>query len=385
MQLLRETILMKKILIIHLFTLAALTGLSQKATATCTFGNSTLLTSVMPLRISNITVGRDVSIGGEIYRQHLETNHPGFLICRNELFFEYTNKFITTPMSLAGLSTGPYAQKTYNTGVSGIGVVIRTAQDGIPYVIPQKTPQRRCSFIPAGSSCTVSLPANLEIVLIKTSNTIGNGTISAASLPTIEIGLIASGVNTPFLRASFSGAINVVSRTCLTPNVEVDMGTYKVNDLAQPNSATPWKDFSITLNNCPAFYGSNPTAAANIPNWGNRSGTPINFVGVHQNNSIQVNLIGTVPPINANQGILALNPVGATSGQPATGVGIQVANSAGTPVAIGLGTWIASGITTQAVDGMSYTIPLKARYLKTTGPIGPGQANATAQFTINYQ
>ncbi|WP_246884436.1 fimbrial protein [Pseudomonas chlororaphis] len=222
------------------------------------------------------------------------------------------------------------------------------------------------------------------IDLIKIGDVVGSGVISGNTFSTYEHLIFQDGVSSPYLRSSFSGTINVVSRTCQTPDVQVDMGVHPVSTFNQADSATPWKNFSIALNNCPAFYGTNPVAGG----WSlspNTSNIPATLASPHQDNSLQVNLTGTVPAIDGSRGILALNPAGAGAARSATGVGVQLANSDGVPVRIGPNAWIPSGITTQARDGASYTIPLKARYLRTSGPMGPGQANATVQFTINYQ
>jgi len=78
------------------------------------------------------------------------------------------------------------------------------------------------------------------------------------------------------------------------PNVEVNMGTHKVSDLTQANSATPWKDFSIALMNCPAFYGANPRDETGWSIPLNGSGIAAHGSASHQSNTIQVNLIGTL-------------------------------------------------------------------------------------------
>lgn len=371
---------MKNILISSFITLAGLIGLPQKAMAICTVENPTV--SVAPLQAGSITVGRDVPVGTVVYQQFVQTNSPTSAECLNLVSPFLIGRKVgltSTPMPLAPFNTGRFGGKVYQTDVAGLGVAFEQMIDIVPT-------ERFITNCPNTSSCRLPLTAfaNFQIYIIKIANIVENGVISGSRMPSIQFEATPGGANSVYVRASMSGNINVVSRTCRTPNVEVDMGTHKVSELTQANSATPWKDFSIELNDCPAFFGNRAAGwPSNPPN--NTSGVQGNYLGTFKSNTIQVNLIGTVPPTNPSQGILALNPAGGTLAWPATGIGLQVANSAGTPVAIGPGAWIPGGITTQAIEGMSYTVPLKARYLRTTGPVGPGQANATAQFTINYQ
>lgn len=377
---------LKKRLITSGFALVVLIGLSQEAMAICTVTGG-VASGVIQIQIPNITVGRDLPGGTELYRQEYSANSSGFVRCSSAsspLALSYRGRMLSTPLRLSDWSTGSFGGKVFETRVAGIGVAFMSAGTWLP-----DTVGTRVSGCGNTNPCDVTINniGLYALVLVKIGNVIGNGVILGSSLPSIESFIFQDGVSYPYSRVNFSGAINVVSRTCQTSNVEVDMGIHKVSEFAQTNSTTSWKDFSINLINCPAFFGISPIPGNNT-NWTvaiNNSNTPSHFEFARQPNSIQVNLIGTVPPISASQGILALNPAGASFGEPATGVGVQVANSAGTPVAIGPGAWIASGITTQAAEGMNYTIPLKARYIRTTGPVGPGQANATVQFTINYQ
>ncbi|MFZ1871224.1 MAG: hypothetical protein WAU54_00245 [Chania sp.] len=55
---------------------------------------------------------------------------------------------------------------------------------------------------------------------------------------------------------TFSGTVNVVSKTCTTPDVNVSLGTYETHHyFRQIGSTTLWVDASITLTDCPRFYG----------------------------------------------------------------------------------------------------------------------------------
>lgn len=370
---------MKKIVITLSFILATI---SQSAIAICWFEQGEpAVNHSMVLQVGNITVAKDLPLGGEVYRQRLTSNTSAVLICNPNPIFRITSVLPTTPMRLANWGTGVYAGKVYETGVEGLGVVIVFNDQGTDRVIPIIPSINTCRTLPGRCEFRLNSRDNYEVRLIKIANTVGSGTISGNNLPTAELGLTNDAVNYVFSRISFSGNINVVSRTCQTPDVEVDLGAHKVSEFTQTGSATPWKDFFITLDNCPAFHGFYPGALGRPAS--NQGNVAVNTVGARQSNLISVSLASTVPAINADQGILALNATGAGAAGSATGVGVQIANGAGVPVR--LNQWIASGINPQPVDGMSYSIPLKARYLRTPGPVGAGRAHATAQFTINYQ
>lgn len=183
--------------------------------------------------------------------------------------------------------------------------------------------------------------------------------------------------NVEIQRVGFSGSIFIVSRTCSTPDVAVPMGTHMTSEFSGRNTFTPWKDFSIALNNCPAFRGYYQDIG---PHWAS-NGMASNLT-MRKNNVLQVRLDPTRAAITPNLGIMSLNPSAPGEDPAATGVGLQVADSIGTPLP--LATLRASGITPRTVEDASYTIPLKARYIQTGDNITAGPANATATFTINY-
>ncbi|MHC8308716.1 fimbrial protein [Pseudomonas sp. GT1P32] len=375
---------MKRSVITSILALGGLLGLSQSVMATCV-NSGAVADRVISLQVANLTVGRDVPLGSRFYRQEFSANLPNSMLCTSAsggVTFEDRSRWVVGPMRLASWNTGPLAGKVYESGVPGIGVAFFAGGAWMPGA--SNIQYTNCG---TNNPCSVSLDGLSVSVLelVKISDVVGSGVISGNSFPAYEHFIYQDGASYPYLRSSFSGSINVVSRTCQTPNVEVDMGVHKVSAFSQANSATPWKDFFITLNNCPTFYGTNPRINGNWAVQFNTSNIPETRATPSKSNSLQVNLTGTVPAVDTSLGILALNSAEAGSGWAATGVGIQVADANGVPVQIGPNTWIPSGVATQSREGASYTIPLKARYLKTTGPVGAGQANATVHFTISYQ
>lgn len=330
------------------------------------------------LQAGNLTVGSHLPVGSVIYRQRIyksamtlsaECTPVPSLVLR-------AAKYMVTPLPQASAATGIYRDKAYETGVPGIAAAVAFGvrfHVVIPYLSDGGTV---CT-----NGCTVNdleVLQSAELVLIKTGNTAA-GTIQGADLPTIGLGLGTSLTDiSPLLEFGFTGSINIVSRTCETPDINVDMGTRKVSEFSGVNTGTPWKDFEIQLNNCPAFYGRFPTSGPQMGSDGSVIST-----GTRIANAIGYRLDPNQTPIDASKGVMKLDAAAEGSTAAASGVGLQIADQNEAPVA--LATLKASGIVPTANDGANYTIPLKARYLQTESKVTGGPANATAVFTINYQ
>jgi len=355
---------------------AALAGLwlaAGSAFADCNINaGSSKMVRTQPLLGGNLTVGRDVPLGAEIYRQTF-TPVSGLVVgCTAGLYnIETKRSLSSTPLPLANWTGTPYPGKIYETGVKGIGVAIWYG----PNAMPTSGFGTNCGGGTSFCNWNVSSTLVFDLSFIKIGD-VSPGTIQGALLPTMVQSFISS--NTVEIeQVNFSGSMNIVSRTCSTPDVNVPMGSHMLSEFSGPNTFTQWKDFPITLNNCPAFNGYYQSTG---PRWAS-DGTVSNLDS-RKNNVLQVRLDPTRTPLNASLGILSLNPSAPGDDPAAMGVGVQVADSAGTPLP--LATLRASGITTRAEEGASYSIPLKARYIQTQTNITAGPANATATFTINY-
>ncbi|WP_027923726.1 fimbrial protein [Pseudomonas sp. URMO17WK12:I12] len=326
----------------------------------------------MPLLGGNITVGRDVPLGAEIYRQTFNIVSPSLLSCSPGLYNVQTRRELPVrPLPLSTWAGSPWGGNVYQTGVPGIGVAIWHAGTPMPF----NSDAINCG---GGTAfCVYSLQGTLayDMSFIKIGD-VSPGTIQGSQLPTTSQTRVASN-SVEVMRVNVSGNINIVSRTCSTPDVAVPMGSHILSEFSGKNTFTPWKDFSIALNNCPAFNGYYQNTG---PRW--LSDGTSNNLDSRKNNVLQVRLDPTRAAITPNQGIMSLNPSAPGDGPAATGVGLQVADNNGTPLP--LATLRASGIIPRAVEGASYLIPLKARYIQTEDSITAGPANATATFTINY-
>ncbi|WP_322846551.1 fimbrial protein [Pseudomonas sp. B33.4] len=353
--------------------LAGLSLSAGAALADCNFidGTSTMVRT-QPLLGGNLTVGRDVPLGAEIYRQTFQAATFVRLSCSAGLYNIETRRGLPVrPLALSSWAGTPWSGNVYQSGVPGIGVAIWYAGSALP-------------FSGNGTNCgggvnaciwTIQNTLIFDMSLIKIGD-VSPGTIQGAQLPTADQRWVTSN-NVEVSRVNFSGSINIVSRTCQTPDVSVPMGTHMLNEFSGKNTFTQWQDFSIALNNCPAFNGYYQNTG---PRWAS-DGTSSNLDS-RKNNVLQVRLDPTRTAITPNLGIMSLNASAPGADPAATGVGLQIADSHGTPLP--LATLRASGITPRAVEGASYTIPLKARYIQTGDSITAGPANATATFTINY-
>jgi major type 1 subunit fimbrin (pilin) len=144
--------------------------------------------------------------------------------------------------------------------------------------------------------------------------------------------------------------------TCQTPDVSVQMGTFKTTDFPNIGSVSPNPaGFTIQFLNCPAGAAVSGTQAGAI-------------------HSVQYR-------IDPTSGTLATN-VAALSGSPsATGVGIQLFASSGSVFPLATLQTL-SGY--NSTSGGSYSVAMMARYYR-TGTITAGPANTTMTLTVSYQ
>ena len=332
--------------------------------------------TTMPLQAGNITVGRDVRLGAEIYRQTFTNAKAGYIVAcgANTGGVSAQYELVSKPLPLSAWAGSPWGGSVYQTGVTGIGVVVLTSDVGI-YPMPYTAQTFNC---PLGSHCSWS-PASSGVFTLSfiKIGPVSAGTIQGSQLPTMSMNWNSS--NTLFLqRVNISGSINIVSRTCTTPNVTVDMGLHSVGEFSVPGSVTGWKDFSVNLYNCPAFNGF---YRASGPGWD--TGGVVSNLNKRQANVLQVRIDPTLGAYNPAQGILSLNASAPGDSPAATGVGLQIGTGSGTPFPLSV--LRPSGVTPSSAEGGVYSIALKARYFQFGGSVTPGPANATATFTLDYQ
>lgn len=348
---------------------------------TCTYMNGIQpANGSMPLQISAITVGRDVPVGAEVYRQKfsMAAGQAVKLECLYAPYEQSTELTVDSSYGLANVTSGVYANKVYRTSIQGLGVAF--ASVGGP--LPRASSKMWTSCTP-GWRCLVPFdgPSNFELILIKLGD-VAPGVLVGNTLPTVSLFGSFGDARMLGFKMGISGSIQIVSRTCSTPDVTVPMGTHQTKTFTGINTASGWVDFAIQLNNCPAFTGTFSTPGLGWVSQSGNSPSGTGTSGTLVNNTLQYRVDPARVAINAGNGVLSLDPTAAGSSPAATGVGVQIGTTNGT--GLPLSTNRTSGLALLRTES-SYSIPLRARYLQTQSKVTPGPANASATFTIIYQ
>ncbi|WP_461528766.1 fimbrial protein [Pseudomonas sp. 210_17 TE3656] len=381
-------------LIRSVLTAAALWSMAASAMAvTCKYESIEPPDGIMPLQISAITVGRDVPLGTELFRQTFMViaGQRSTVICEFAPFqrwFEYT---VNAVYPKANWSTGPYANKVYKTDIPGIGVVFKNELDG---VLPMTTSKNPVGCAPGSPSCANTCTAghhcvqavsreksSFELILIKIGD-VSPGVLRGNRLPRLTLEGYFGDARMLLYRVGHSGSIKIVANTCKTPDVVVPMGTHLSKTFTRVGSASDWKDFNIALNNCPAFHGIYAESSSSWISQGGEDPGGDGYPGYPTQNKLQLRIDPARPAINAGNGVLSLDPSGSSTAPAATGIGVQIADGYGIPLP--LATVRDSNVYLRDYES-SYTIPLRARYLQTSSKVTPGPANASAVFTLSYQ
>lgn len=372
------------------------------AVANCSFPAGSTQTETVPLSPPVISAGADIPVGTVLYQ--------GTWLMKNTLmecqwtqadvgksfWFSSSTLINNAPLPLSGLMTGPFAGAVYQTNIPGIGVAISRTPDGDPVTVNRRAviadtenPMKQVSNELGGA---LNFGGSTRYVsLIKTGPiTPGSFTISGANFPSIRTmieqpanshpGSVAvTGIPFTFYNINFQGALTISTQTCTTPDVTVGLGSYDIREhFSRVGSTTPWIDASITLTNCPTFYGFyNATNTTSLMDYNTGKAT----VSTPLNNSVGVRLAPTSNVIDAANGVMAID---STVSGAASGVGIQIGwgDSAQTPTPFNF-----AAEQTQALpkDGSpTLRVPLAARYIQTADNPTPGKANGKVTFTVNY-
>ncbi|MBH2547597.1 type 1 fimbrial protein [Serratia marcescens] len=365
---------------ILLVLLMPLLFFGNEALATCQLDRSGTLPNplnlAIPLQSSNLTVGEDLPNGSVIYRSYYNPQLGGNvkISCSEKASGDYnvTHEYARVPMPLSSWSGTPYGGKVYETNIPGIGVVISRSLTSIPPIVSGVA--GKCS---GSDNCSVgNIFFDWDISLIKTGR-VSPGTLNGSALPCVKVTFGQNnGSSTEVINACYSGGINIVSKTCKTPDVDVYLGKYDVADFRGKGSSTAWKDSSIYLSECPVFYGLlNDGRNTNWSNTGSAS------VGQYTRNTLSLKLTPNTPIVDNNNGILSIKED--AKGTSAVGVGIQLSYGTGSPLeAVNF----LQSKSYEMENGSSGNIklPLAARYIQVSDEVKPGVANGAVTFMINY-
>ncbi|MDN4625489.1 fimbrial protein [Erwinia sp. PsM31] len=334
----------------------------------------------LPLQSSNLTIGPGVSNGTVIYRQYFKPSRPTNIYCDNTQSYQPTINWYysnTTPNKESDWSDSSFrAGKVYETGVAGIGIAIYT-YNLTYYTVPFSYQPWRRETQYDSNVWNAEGGFEFDVVLIKT-GAITPGTLIGSQLPTVKYDFEAPGISAINLGSlNFSGAINIVSQTCQTPDVTVEMGKYDIAEyFTGTGKTTEWKDATINLVNCPRFYG---TLNDGRNTWTSDNGA--SGMGAITNNILNLTLSPNTAIIDSANGILGIK----TGSGSATGVGIQMAygnKSDASPLLVDFAS--SKDYSMQNSAATTQSMPLVARYIQTESTVSAGRADATVTFTINY-
>lgn len=321
---------------------------------------------------ANITVGPDMPVGTIVYKAQYVANGYSYINCDATTYnVENWLDYLSIPGADTGLSFSGIG-KVYATNLPGLGVVVTGTGNG------DTTPRRETAW----TSNTTGWGHAYYLQIVKTGD-VSPGVLNGSSLPSVKSYAKAqagyTGLPFDIIHLRFAGAINVISKTCKTPDVDVNLGKYEVTKYFKgKGSTTPWIDSSITLSDCPAFKGyyGNSNRSITISGSGTTpSGTP-------DANALSVSLKPVQQIIDATNGIMGVSS--ANGGNAALGVGIQIGwgSASGAPT---LFNFNQSKNYAPPSDGRSsFQIPLAARYIQTDSAVSPGRADGKAVFVINY-
>ncbi|WP_140920285.1 fimbrial protein [Limnobaculum xujianqingii] len=240
------------------------------------------------------------------------------------------------------------------------------------------------STSPTGGGMSHSPLGHFNVQLIKTGpiSTSGTQQVLASSFPVFEA---SQGTTAPsffsqkFWTVRFNGAINIVTKTCQVEDVDVDLGSHQLSDFPTRYSTSEWKDFNITLKNCPPFHGYMTGTGRYIydekTGQTTSSGSPITA------NKLNFSFTS----VHGNYNTYAANTE--TGPGTAEGFAIQMATQSSSNANISLTSNVphtSLGITLTTNDGANYVIPLKARYYRYGETAKAGKANGAVTYTVNY-
>lgn len=343
----------------------------------------------VPLNPPVISAGADIPIGTIIFQgKWLGTQTPLIDCVYDGIANAYSTAFSISqaPLPLSGLNTGPFAGAVYQTNIPGVGVAVSRSSAGPGAKLGSPVHRDGELVMTAGGTIDYQL-ATRYVTLIKIGELMpGSYSISAAGFPAVRDDMVNSLTDRPIQglpielsQATFQGNLTVSTQTCTTPDVIVDMGSHDIREKFRGiNSTSPWVDASISLTNCPTFFGfynqSNSTLMMDF-------NTGAGIVSPSINNSIGVRLTPTGSVIDAANGVMAID---STLPDAASGVGIQIGwgDSGQTPTPFN---FAAEQTVTLPKDGSTtIRIPLAARYIQTEANPTPGKADGKAVFTLNY-
>ncbi|MGE8283658.1 MAG: fimbrial protein [Stenotrophomonas lactitubi] len=310
----------------------------------------------------SITVGPDVPVGTEIFRATYYAGPANQITCtpgRIDRIRQYTS----LPYRASSYVHPSYGT-VYETNVPGVGVAVWFNGAGFPIVSEGET------NLPPPTAFLLWPLQSYDVSLIKI-GPINAGTVTGTSLPQFEYRMTGVNRNVLLWSGRVQGSLNIVSRTCSTSDVPVDLGVHQMSEIPAVGSTTGWVNVPVVLRNCPAFFGRYR---------GHLTTGTVQTANGRVDNRIRYRVDPVTAVADRTRSVMALQDDGVN--MTATGIGIQIGTQA--QDSVGFNTMRDSGVALTEVNNAQYTIMLRARYYRLAAAASSGQANGAATITLEY-
>ncbi|MFL9927102.1 fimbrial protein [Herbaspirillum lusitanum] len=339
------------------FLLSLLLGISSLFAAVEAAAQTRCTNQDGPISISlpsSITVPRDTPVGTRI--SQWTSSSVSNYICRNVPANRWVGAGVGSTLANTGqtFTIDGSSYPVYRTSLAGVGMI--AAKTNSARAIPA-SPTMLLSFGEQSSGNNVttgSMPARLRVALVKIA-AIEGGLVNGGRFGTAGAGQErvpdADDDNFDFSQAQVAinfSSVNIIVGTCATPDVSVNLGSYKSSEFTGVGSSTRNRDFSVSMRNC--------------------------------STSIQrmtIRLDPTTSILNKDQSVIALD---GKSG--AKGIGIKLMGNDGKAIKLNE---VLNVPAYKAGAGGNVDFPMQAAFYQTEKTVSPGKASSSVMFTMSYQ
>ena len=273
--------------------------------------------------VPNLTIPRDTPIGTRIYTTTARTTSTQFYCSRQQIG-------IKNRLGQSAL-VGP--DNTFSMGNTGLGYKLTDSGNNRffkPYPMYYSA-----NWIFGENAFTLDI---YKISEVKDNNEVQAGVFAEFVAPDLTPAPISFELQNSF---------RIVSATCvIAPVPPVNMGKQKLETFKTINTRSTPVSFNIKLSNCPSLK------------------------------KVTYQLDPTTSILNHNNSIVALD-----QSSTAEGIGIQILDNNDNPLPLNKQNPLNENFQTSN----SFTIPMKAAYIKTQDIVKAGSANASLTFTIYYE
>ncbi len=325
--------------------------------ADCYFADNNYATNFTVSITNPLAIPRNAPIGKIGNEILVSSKGPSTLVTCD--WDNYNNIYTMSQLISPGsLTTNTGDSYVYQTNVSGIGFRIRTqGLEGSSLMYTAKDTLTAMWYTSKNESIGDTTTDTLYIgnvylqFYITGPVTPGDITFNSPTLTEVRGPVENSNVGAiTFSNLTITGSIPVTVLACETPDITVDLKKHDSSDFPRIGSTSATTAFNFTIKNCP---------------------TNLNSVNYTFKPASGITLKGS-----GDDQYLTLD-----GDSTASGVGIQMLYGDGSSIPFNSKTEYTDYV---ASTGGDYTIPMKARYVR-TGTISPGTANSAVEFEMSYE